>query len=70
MSRNYNLGDRLQEVGGQLLIVRRLENKIVDAETEESVMLTGARNDVPIPEISSTWEVPQYLYVAAFHDEN
>lgn len=45
-------------------MVRYLENEIVDAATEESIRLTGAENDVPIPEISSTWKVPQFLYVA------
>ncbi len=64
LSRRYDLGDRLQEVDGHMLIVRHLENEIVDVQTEESIKLTGAENDVPIPEISSTWEVPQYLFVA------
>ena len=66
LARTYEPGDRLQEVGGQLLIVRHLENEVVDAETEDSVMLTGAENDIPIQEISSTWNVPQYLYVARY----
>ena len=64
LSRRYDLGDRLQQVGDDLLIVRHLENKIVDAKSEQSITLTGAENDVPIPEISSTWSVPQYLFVA------
>ena len=63
LKQKYDLGDRLQQVGHDLLIVRHLKNEIVDAVTEESIRLTGAENDIPIPEISSTWRVPQYLYV-------
>lgn len=63
LSRKYDLGDRLQNVGDDLLIVRHLQNEIVDAESEAYIKLTGAENDVPIPEISSTWDVPQYFYV-------
>ena len=66
LSRQYDLGDRLHQVGGDLLIVRHLKSEIVDAESEQSITLTGAENDVPIPEISSTWEVPQYLYVTRY----
>ncbi|MCH7574807.1 MAG: hypothetical protein IIA59_06750 [Candidatus Marinimicrobia bacterium] len=64
LERAYDLGDRLQNVDDDLLIVRHLKNEIVDAESEQSITLTGAENDVAIPEISSTWKVPQYLYVA------
>jgi len=64
LSRKYELGDRLQKVDEDLLIVRHLKNEIVDASTEDYIHLTGAENDVPIPEISSTWNVPQYLYVS------
>ena len=63
LSGRYELGDRLQEVGNQLLIVRHLRNEIVDAETEGSIKLEGAENNVAIPEISSSWEYPQYLYL-------
>lgn len=63
LNRRYELGDRLQQVDNDLLIVRHLKNEIVDVATEDSIRLTGAENDVPIPEISSTWEIPQYLYV-------
>jgi len=63
LNRRYELGDRLQQVDNALLIVRHLKNEIVDVATEDSIRLTGAENDVPIPEISSTWEIPQYLCV-------
>ena len=66
LSRRYDLGDRLHQVGGDLLIVRHLQNEIVDAESEAYIKLTGAVNDVPIPEISSTWDVPQYFYVTRY----
>ena len=59
----YELGDRLQQIENDLLIVRHLHNEIVDVATEASIHLTGAENDIPIPEISSMWNVPQYLYV-------
>ena len=59
----YELGDRLQEVDNHLIIVRHLRNEIVDAESEDSIKFEGAENNVAIPEISSTWDVPQYLYV-------
>ena len=62
----YELGDRLQQIDNDLLIVRHLRNEIVDAATEDSLRLTGAENDIPIPEISSTWNVPQYLYVTKY----
>jgi len=65
LSGQYELGDRLQEVNNHLLIVRHLRNEIVDAETEGSIKLEGADNNVAIPEISSTWEIPQYMYVAS-----
>ena len=64
LGRKYELGDRLHQIEDGLLIVRHLKNEIVDPTTEESIKLTGAENDIPIPEISSTWEVPQFLYVA------
>ena len=64
LKKSYHLGDRLQEVDGQLLIVRHEEDEIVDAVTEESIKFTGAVNDLAIPEISSIWENPQFLYVA------
>ncbi len=65
LKRKYDLGDRLHQVEDQLVIVRHLEDEIVDAETEDYIKLSGAENNVPIPEISSTWEYPQYLYVAS-----
>lgn len=64
LKRKYDLGDRLHQVGDQLLIVRHLKDQIVDAESEEYIKLSGAENNVAIPEISSTWEYPQYLCVA------
>jgi len=69
LNRRYELGDRLQQVDNDLLIVDHLKNEIVDVATEDSIHLTGAENDVPIPEISSTWEVPQYLYVTKLTPE-
>lgn len=65
LSGRYELGDRLQKVDNHLLIVRHLHNEIVDAETEDSIILEGADVNVAIPEISSTWEMPQYMYVAS-----
>ena len=65
LSGRYELGDRLQKVNNHLLIVRHLRNEIVDAGTEDSIKLEGAENNVAIPEISSSWEYPQYMYVAS-----
>ena len=64
LKRHYEYGDRLQRVEDQLLIVRHMRNEIVEVKSENSVKLVGAENNVAIPEISSIWEYPQYLYVA------
>lgn len=65
LKRKYGLGDRLHRVNDQLLIVRHHEDEIVDAATEDYIKLSGAENNVPIPEISSAWEYPQYLYIGS-----
>ena len=70
LEQKYDLGDRLHQVENDLIIVRSLKNEIVDVATEDSIRLTGAENDIPIPEISSTWKVPQFLYVAPLSVSN
>lgn len=68
LNRKYEFGDRLQRVGDQLIIIRHLEDEIIDLETEISIKLIGAENNIAIPEISSTWEYPQYLYIGLINE--
>lgn len=63
LRKKYKKGDRLHKMGLDTLIVRHLRKEIVDVDSEETIKLFGVENNVAIPEISSTWDYPQYLYV-------